>query len=32
MVDAQNQGPASQRFHHGGKNGRAVSAMNRSVR
>jgi hypothetical protein len=32
MVDAQNQGPASQRFRHGGENGRAVSVMNRSVR
>jgi 4a-hydroxytetrahydrobiopterin dehydratase len=30
LVDAQNQGPASQRFHHGGENGRAVSAMSRS--
>jgi len=28
MVDAQDQGRASQRFHHGGENGRAVSAMN----
>jgi Pterin 4 alpha carbinolamine dehydratase len=28
LVDAQNQGPASQRFRHGGENGRAVSAMN----
>ena len=27
MVDAQDQGPAPQRFHHGGENGRAVSAV-----
>ena len=28
LVDAQDQGPASQRFRHGGENGRAVSAIN----
>jgi hypothetical protein len=30
LVDAQNQGPASQRFHHRGENGRAISTMSRS--
>ena len=29
MVDAQDHGPTSQRFHHGGEDGRALSAMNR---
>src|SRR5262245_18677393 len=31
LVDAQDQGPASERFHHGGENGRALSAINQSV-
>ena len=32
MVDAQDRGPTSQRFHHGGEDGRAVSAMSQSGR
>ena len=32
LVDAQDQGLASQRFHHGRENGRAVSALNLSCR